>query len=57
MNWDQLLRAVGVIGVLGLYFIYTMYGGALNPLLVMLTALFMLVAPEMVDQMPWGPSK
>jgi hypothetical protein len=57
MNKNTLLRIAGVIGVVIVYFGYQVYNGSTNPLLMVLTAIVALVAPEVLDQLPFGPNK
>jgi len=58
MKWDTALRGIGVLGIVGAYFIYqrdpTMGEYALT---VTFTAIIALVSPEMIDRLPFGPAK
>lgn len=57
MKEHTILRSVGVLGVVILYYIFSLDGMTIHPLIIALTAIIALVSPEVLDQLPWGPSK
>jgi len=59
MKMDKLLRAVGVIGVVALYGIYSINQPelSLTGLGFAILGVVALVSPEVVDQLPFGPTR
>ena len=57
MKPHTILRAVGVIGVVGAYAIFTFDGGNVRALIVAVLGIVSLISPEVLDQLPFGPSK
>jgi len=58
MKWDVALRVVGVIGIVAAYAVYKYSSGmTLTGLTVTFTAILSIVAPEVLSQLPWGPTK
>jgi len=59
MKWDQLLRAIGVIGVVASYAVFRFSEGAMNTVALgmIITAILGIVAPDVIDRMPWGPTR
>jgi len=57
MKWDSLLRAIGVLGVVLAYGVFTVYGSSQMGLVIVLMGILSVVAPEAIDAFPFGPSK
>ena len=59
MKWDTVLRGIGVLALVSAYAVYRFSEGDMSMLAYMgvLTAILAVVAPEMVDSLPWGPTK
>lgn len=59
MNWDTALRAFGVIGLVAAYGVYRFSKGEVNAMVfyTIVVAILGIVAPEAIDQLPFGPSK
>jgi len=59
MKTEQLLRAVGVLGCVGLYAIYANSTGdvQLRSLAIVVAGIVALVSPEVLESLPFGPSK
>jgi hypothetical protein len=58
MKWDNALRAIGVVGVVAAYAVFRFSDGAMNTVALgmIITAILGIVAPDVIDRMPWGPS-
>lgn len=57
MRWEFALRAFGIAGVVAAYLIWLRFGSSLTTLVVVLTTIAALVGPEVVDALPYGPTK
>jgi len=57
MEWDNLTRMIGVIGMFLSYYVYTMHGSSLDVFVFVILSIGTLVAPEFVDNLPVGPNK
>jgi hypothetical protein len=57
MKWDVKLRIIGVVVVGLIYYSYVRFNGGLEPLYLVLLTIIAIVAPDMIDKMPFGPAK
>jgi hypothetical protein len=57
MKAHTLLRAVGVVGIVGAYAIFALDGGNVQALIVAVVGIIALISPEVLDKLPFGPSK
>jgi hypothetical protein len=57
MNWDTALRGIGVVGLVASYYVFAMHGENVYPLVIAVVGVIAIVAPEMIDQLPFGPTK
>jgi len=57
MKWDMILRAVGVLGIVAAYGVFV-FGPAVSrmPLVLTVLAIVSLIAPDVLDRLPWGPN-
>jgi len=57
MKWDNALRAIGIIGIIGAYGLFVTYGDMTYPLIVAIIGIIALVSPDVISELPFGPSK
>jgi len=57
MRWDITLRAIGVVGVIAAYTTFAMYGESVYALVIAVTGVIAIVAPDMINKLPFGPAK
>jgi hypothetical protein len=57
MKWDTALRLGGIAGVIILGLIAARFGLGQNQLTILIGAIVALVAPDVIDKLPFGPSK
>jgi len=57
MKWDVILRSVGIVGIIGAYGLFVVYGDMTYPLVVAVMGIVALVSPEAIDALPFGPTK
>lgn len=57
MEHDTILRAVGVAGIVAAYAAFALTNIGRYSLIIALTAIIALVAPEVLDKLPFGPNK
>jgi hypothetical protein len=57
MKWDFALRAVGILGIVLAYAVFTIYGETQYPLVIAIIGIIALVSPEAIDALPFGPTK
>ena len=57
MKWDVKLRITGVIVVGVVYTVAVIFNGGLELLYLVLFTILAIVAPDMIDKLPFGPAK
>lgn len=57
MKWDVKLRIIGVIVVGVVYTVAVIFNGGLELLYFVLFTILAIVAPDMIDKLPFGPVK
>jgi len=58
MKWDMALRVVGVIGIVAAYAVFKLTQGMnMAALGMIITAIIALISPEVLSELPWGPTK
>lgn len=57
MKWDHKLRIIGVVAVGLIYYSYVKFNGGIEPLYLVLLTILAIVAPDMIDKLPFGPKK
>jgi len=57
MMWDSVLRAIGIIGIIGAYGLFVSYGSMTYPLMLAIIGIIALVSPDVISELPFGPSK
>jgi len=57
MKWDVKLRIIGVIVVGVVYTVAVIFNGGLELLYLVLFTILAIVAPDMIDKLPFGPAK
>jgi hypothetical protein len=48
---------VGMLAIVGIFFIYTTQGSDIHPLVITLIAVIALINPEVISELPFGPTK
>lgn len=56
-NTVILARVVGVVAILGSFAIFAVTDVGVYSLVVTVTGIVTMLAPEAVDSLPWGPTK
>jgi hypothetical protein len=57
MKHEMLLRAVGVIGIVAAFMVFAFTNVGQYSLVIALIGIIALVSPEVLDQLPFGPTK
>lgn len=57
MQWDKAVRIVGVFALVAFALILAMYDIGREELVLLVGGLIALVAPEVLDSLPFGPNK
>jgi len=69
MKNDQVVRAVGIVAVVGVYAVFlalngsgviesgTLVGGPLHPFVATLAVILLLALPELIHSLPFGPTR
>lgn len=57
MHAHTILRAVGVAGVVAAYGLFVAFGTSRPALIIAVLGVIAIVAPEVLDQLPFGPGK
>ena len=57
MKWQTLVRLVGMITLVAFGVLAAEYGLGNRELLMLVAAIVAIVAPEALDELPWGPNK
>jgi hypothetical protein len=59
MNTNMILRAIGALALVAAYAVYRFSNGDMNwmAFTLVVTAIVGVVAPEILDELPIGPSK
>lgn len=57
MKPHMIVRISGVVGIVGAYGIYVLDGGMLYAMALTIAAILLVVAPDVADRFPIGPSR
>lgn len=57
MKHEMLLRAVGVVGIVAAFMVFAFTNVGQYSLVIALIGIIALVSPEVLDQLPFGPTK
>lgn len=57
MDWDTILRIIGVIALMAFAAVIAVYDVGNRSLLLLIVGLIAVVMPEALDNLPFGPDK
>lgn len=57
MKWDKAVRITGVAALLGFAVLLALYDIGQEELILLVIGLIAIIAPEVLDNLPFGPNK